>query len=214
VNGSQRRRVALPVLAAAAACLLTGAGWGTDLRDVRAAMSNLTSVSADFVQTRTLRILDGPLESKGRLRFRYPGDLRWEYFSPIRQVLLMHDGSVKRYSLQDGRFSQTPGAWSEGARVVMRRIASWLRGSFEDDAVFKALLTNPKQPAIELVPRDDNLKKRIKLITIHLGDLPGVIRRIVMVERDGSTTEWKFLNTHINERIPDGVFVNPGLVQP
>jgi len=44
-----------------------------------------------------MKILVKPLVSNGRFLFTAPNSLRWEYFSPVKSILLLHNGNVKSY---------------------------------------------------------------------------------------------------------------------
>ena len=56
----------------------------------------LQSIQADFTQEKHLKILSQPIISTGTFTFQRPQSLRWEYISPIRSILLMHGGEVKK----------------------------------------------------------------------------------------------------------------------
>ena len=67
--------------------------WGA----FREASNRIASIEARFVQRKTLPILAKPFVSSGRFFYQPPGSLRWEYERPVRSVLLMYEGKVKRY---------------------------------------------------------------------------------------------------------------------
>ena len=76
-----------------------------------AAQKNLTSWSADFVQTRHLKALVQPLTAPGRLWFVAPDKFRWELGSPVQSIALRADADLlvlapklkraERYSLTE-----------------------------------------------------------------------------------------------------------------
>ncbi len=49
------------------------------------------------MQKKTLPILAKPFVSQGRFFYQPPAQLRWEYDRPVRSVLMMNGGAVKRY---------------------------------------------------------------------------------------------------------------------
>ena len=72
-------------------------GWADTWDGIRAAAERVESLSAEFVQAKHLPILTRPLVSRGVLYFRKPDSLRWEYRQPVRTILLMHKGDLRRY---------------------------------------------------------------------------------------------------------------------
>ena len=69
----------------------------------------LDSVQAYFSQEKHLKILVRPLISTGRFVFQAPGSLRWEYSTPLRSVLIMHDGRIKKYVEVNGKLTEERG---------------------------------------------------------------------------------------------------------
>jgi len=55
-----------------------------------AAQANVHSLSADFVQTRTLKTLVQPLVATGHLWFAPPNQFRWELGQPAQTIALRH----------------------------------------------------------------------------------------------------------------------------
>ena len=71
--------------------------WADSWEGLREASRRITSVEARFVQKKTLPMLAKPFVSEGRFFFQAPAQLRWEYDRPVRSVLIMNRGAVKRY---------------------------------------------------------------------------------------------------------------------
>jgi len=108
-------------------------GWADDWEGIRAASGKLTSISADFVQEKHMKILSRPLVSRGVFHYQNPASLRWEYQSPIQSILLMHNGKTKRYVqgaqglIEDSGhifspcksfFKKSPGFWAAGLTTI------------------------------------------------------------------------------------------------
>ena len=53
--------------------------------------AEIRTLSADFTQTRALRVLRSPVAARGRLWFQAPGDFRWEVGAPPKIVVLRKD---------------------------------------------------------------------------------------------------------------------------
>jgi len=180
--------------------------WGDNWDNIRKAMAGVQSIKANFVQKKNLKILAKPLVSKGVFFYRAPEDLRWEYTSPIKKVLLVNRDMVKSYIWEEGDYVQDAGAKLEATRIVMEQIASWLRGDYEENDAFVPQLKVAARTRIELIPAKDFLKEFITRVTLTLSDTPGIITFIEISEPHGSSTILEFTDISLNKSIPDTIF--------
>ena len=190
----------------------TAAPWYADWASIRQAAASISSIEADFVQTRTLRILSRPLVSRGTMSFRRPNDLRWEYQSPLETLLVAHRGDVHRLIKHDGAWVSDASGRLEAMKIVLGEIVRWLDGDFSSGKTFKATL-QPAQGAlpahIELVPADPALTKIISRITLSLGERPGTVRALDIYEEGEGTTHIAFARSRFDQSIPDARFEPP-----
>jgi len=142
--------------------------------------------------------------STGTLDYRAPDCLRWEYRTPIRSILLMYRGRVRRYFQVDGRLTADAGLDAGAFNVVVQQITGWLHGDFEGNAAFRARLA--PGPRIILEPRDEAFAAMIRRIEVVLSDRPGVIRSVTIFEPGDATTRLEFRNIAVNAAIADAVF--------
>jgi len=173
-------------------------GWGENWQDMRNAFSSVKSIKTDFVQEKKMKILSRPIVSRGRFYFRMPGDIRWEYDSPIRSVLLLSQGKVERFTWRDGTYSRDAGASLEGLRFVLQDISGWLAGDFTSSTTFTAELKPGSPDRIVLLPRDKSLTKFIQRVELTLAPTPGVLRSVEIVESLENSTRIEFQNSEIN----------------
>ncbi len=185
------------------------ATWSDDWDSIRRAADQIQTLEADFVQTKNLEILSKPLVSRGTLSSRRPGELRWEYQSPLRSVLLANPRGVKRYVYKGGKWVPDAGAKVEAIRAVLAEMNLWLRGSFQESKVFEATLRSGSPTRIELVPRDAAMKKYITRIWLVLGEKPGVLTAIDIEESKKASTHIEFSNVKLNAPIPSERFEPP-----
>ncbi len=204
--GPAWRRV-VPVaalLAGALLCVAAADGW----REIRDAARRITSIHADFVQEKRMPILARPLVSTGTLDYRAPDCLRWEYRTPIRSILLMYKGRVRRYFETDGRLTEDAGMDARAFNVVVQQITQWLNGDFDQNAAFKARLA--PGPRIILEPRDAAFAAMVRRIEVVLSERPGVIRSVTLFEPGEASTRIEFRNITVNRPVGDDVFRKAG----
>ncbi len=204
VSGGKRAIMVLAVMTILP--LLYGAGWSGNWESIRKAMSGVRSISADFTQKKNLRILARPLVSTGRFYYRAPGDLRWEYTAPLRNILLVHGDNVAMYTWASDRFTKDEGPQIEATRIVMEQIASWLNGNFNDNRAFVPRLVQGSPARIILVPARHDFTKFIQRITLNLSPDSGVISSIEIQEPQGSSTTIDFSHIALNTPLADRTF--------
>jgi len=182
-------------------------GWADSWEGIREASRRITSVEARFVQKKTLPILSRPFVSEGRFFFQAPGSLRWEYDRPVRSVLIMNGGSLKRYLRDPDGWREETGASLTAMRVVMEEIVNWQQGRFDSNPHFQATLSTVPEPRVTLVPREASWGKMIRQIELTLSaEQAGVMKRVKMVEDERSFTELDFSQIRLNRSLPASLF--------
>ena len=121
--------IIVPALIAAGLCSPARAD---SLDAFRAAARSITSIQADFVQEKQMPILARPLTASGRFIYRAPASLRWEYTRPVRSLLLMLNGEVRRFTqTNDGGLKEDTAA-ARYMDVAMGEISKWMTGRFDE----------------------------------------------------------------------------------
>ncbi len=181
-------------------------GWADDWEGIKAASGKLTSVRADFVQEKHMKILSRPLVSRGVFFYQGPGSLRWEYQTPVQSILLMHDGETKRYVQGAEGITEDSGAHLQFMQIVLQEIARFLGGRFDENPSFDAGLELGRK--IVLTPKEASFSKLIRRIEVVLSDRPGLIESVTIYESEDSFTTLMFKNADLNRKIPNSLFRN------
>ena len=175
----------------------------------RDASRRITSISSQFVQRKTLPILAKPFVSSGRFFYQPPGSLRWEYERPVRSVLMMHDGSVKRYLREKDAWREDASAALPAMQTILNEIVSWQQGRFEANPHFQASLVEGPEPKVLLVPREASWRKMVRQIALTpSGEQAGVIRSVRITEDEDAFTVLEFSQVRLNRPLPVTLFVN------
>jgi hypothetical protein len=167
----------------------------------------LHSVRSDFRQEKHLQILARPIISDGTFIFQAPGSLRWEYLSPVRSVLLMHEGRVKKFIEQGGRLQEDKTMGFDTMQVVLADIANWLDGRFADNDMF--IVTFPDDRTVLLVPKDKGLAALISSIELKVAGQEGLLDAVTIFEGPQSSTRLIFSKRVLNQEIPVSLFIEP-----
>ncbi|MEW6333311.1 MAG: outer membrane lipoprotein carrier protein LolA [Thermodesulfobacteriota bacterium] len=171
------------------------------------ASRRIDTLEARFVQKKTVPILAAPLLSQGRFFYRSPSQLRWEYDHPVRSVLMINRGAVKRYLREGERWREDSSAALPVMRVIMEEILNWHQGRFDASPHFQASLQTEPEPLVLLVPREASWKKMIRRIELEPSrEQAGVMKSVRMVEDERTFTLLEFQGVRINRPLPDGLF--------
>lgn len=182
-------------------------GWADTWEDLQRESAKIKSVSAQFSQQKHMQILTKPLVSKGRFYFQTPGSMRWEYTSPITSVLIMHQGSIKRYTKGSKGLVEDASGSLESMQIVLQEIGRWTRGEFSQNEHFSATLKGGKEPRIILAPKEKGVAAMILRIVITLlPDRQGVIKSVKITENKGNYTLFEFTDVQINGKISEKLF--------
>jgi outer membrane lipoprotein carrier protein len=186
----------------ATSCLTIG--WADNWDQIKSAAGQVHTVKCDFIQEKHMKILANPLISKGVFYFKVPGSLRWEYESPIKSILLMHNGKTKRFIMKDDRFIEDNSANLQAMGFVLNEITMWLNGRFDENPRFTATLKAGHK--IFLLPKEKSFSMMIQKIELTLSNRPGIIKSVTIFENENSFTKLVFKKSILNDTIDDSMF--------
>jgi outer membrane lipoprotein carrier protein len=192
----------------AAAVFFAAIGHAQDLTALKEKFSNIRSVKADFIQTRSIQILTKPLFSEGKLFFYAPGSLRWEYLSSPRSVMLQKGNNTRFYDFVDGAWKPEKTRANESRRMVFSEIIHWFQGRFDESDAFEHFYS-PGPPERVILVAKEGIDEFISRIEIVLSAKPGVVDRVEIEEPGGSLTTIEFKDVEINSDISSEVFEKP-----
>ena len=191
-----------------AGCLFL-VGWADSWEQIRREAAHIQSIHARFTQKKEMKILSKPLLSHGQFYFQAPASVRWEYTAPIKSILLMHQGSMKRYINTGSGFTEEAEGRLPAMEMVMQEIGAWLRGQFDQSRYFTATLASNPSPRIILTPKEKSFARLIKRIELTPSSQPGVLKAILIVEDEQTTTLFEFRAVEVNKPIQASVFLAP-----
>ena len=176
-----------------------------------ARQSEVRTVQADFVQTRSFRALKDPLTSPGRIYFSAPHSFRWEVGSPAKTVVL-RKGDVA-YLIQPAkkraeRFSAadltTPGGANSLPMVNFPLAKDFADFNRQFEVV--ASTVEGTRCHVELRPRDVQAQKFLETLTLDFDTATGYLLAFEARTRDGSALRNDFSNVRFNAALDRRVF--------
>lgn len=208
--------LAAVLIVASATGMRAEAQQPTDARSVAASVQSFydqtTDVSASFYQTYVHKLYNRTDTSKGRVVFKKPGKMRWDYSRPAGKVIVADGTKVQIYE---------PGEEGEVDQVIEQKLTqsqlpqamSFLTGTgkLEDDFTFR-LLDAKKQGyktghVLELMPKKPTTQyERILFYVESNPKVRGLVRRLLILDANGNRNRFDFSELKFNGGVGDKPF--------
>lgn len=170
---------------------------------------NLRTLTADYVESRSIRTLRHPLVSKGSFCFEAPSSFRWEIANPPGSILIGDSNRIfliRRDSNGHSRkqlLSETPAnegfSWSS---LISQGDFDTFRRAFR---VLSLKVTGTRCRAV-MQPLGAEAARGVAEIRLDFNKETGTWNRLEIVTRDGSSISYEFTNIRINPKLPAGLF--------
>ena len=168
-----------------------------------AKMAESTStISCDFVQEKYLVVLSQKIVSKGRFYFKKENNIRWEYTSPYKYLIIISnnqlftsdDKSQNRYDLKSNKMLQEMNGFISGCVQgdILKNDKDYAIGYFE----------NSKFYYVKLIPRSEKMRQMLNEVQIWFDKNDLTVSELKMVESGDDYTKIGFVNKKLNIDIP------------
>jgi len=176
-----------------------------------AAQAGVHSLSADFVQTRTLKTLVQPLVATGHLWFAPPNQFRWELGRPAQTIALRHADEMfviyprlkraEHYPLG----ASAPREWRDAMSLLDAGFPR-TRGEFDSQFQIQSLTETNGTWLVALQPRSAAARQLMPELRVSLtaGDFSLAATELVFV--DGSRMRNDFTNAVANAVLDEALF--------
>ena len=168
-------------------------------------VSSVKSLQADFTQTRHMAMIEDNGQSRGKIYFKAPDLLKWEYETPYNYKLLFKNGEL--HIENEGKKSQAMPAGNKLFEKIGKLISASVDGSLVlDQDNFETTYTRYGDfIRANMKPGDPQLSRFFKEIELSF-DGEGLLNSVKLIEEAGDYTHIEIRNTQINSNIPDSVF--------
>ena len=171
---------------------------------IEKAHKQLTSLSASFTQEKTSSLLTDKVVQKGKLSYKAPKQLRWEYTSPQALTVIFSNGKVL-LKTDKGTTSNPNKMLGEMGNMIINTI----NGSFlqeNPDFTTRYYKNNGGQYVAVLTPVNKRIKAYYKSISITLDSNTFLAEKVVLKEVNGDATAITFTDKKTNTTLPDSLF--------
>jgi outer membrane lipoprotein-sorting protein len=168
--------------------------------------ANIQTIQARFVQSKSMKILSKPLISEGRFYYVSPDSFRWEYFKPLKSIVIVHKGETKRYISSGGKMTEDKTGGVQAMKIVLNEITAWMSGKFDQNPSFTATLKEGTYTEITLTPVGKSMAGMIEKIIITISKKDAAVKSVKIIESKNSLTRIDFSDAVINKVIPESTF--------
>jgi len=174
---------------------------------VNTTAKNTKTLTTDFVQYKHMDFLSKDIETSGRMAYKAPGLLHWQYVKPYRYSITFKNNKI---AINDaGKKSQMDASSSKMFGKLNKLIVGSVSGNMFDEKEFAIDYFKTREHNItKLVPKDPALKKYVKQMELYFDKKGNMVSEVKMIEPSGDFTRIVFKNKVLNAPVPDSEFNN------
>ncbi len=169
--------------------------------------NNINSFSAEFIQVKHMKMMDDSPQSKGKVYYKSPNMLKWEYLTPYDYQVLFKDS--KLYLMENGELSQVDLSGNKLFAQIGELIAGSLNGKIlqaDKDFTIDFYRAGGEIKA-RIIPNEAHLSSMFKEIWLNF-DENQLIKSVQLIDPSGDYTVISMKNIEINQPISPAVFQN------
>jgi outer membrane lipoprotein-sorting protein len=205
------RAIGLAVVVALAPAMVRAEApaLGELVHKVDAQKAGVETLAGEFTQKNRVKLFKQELSSKGRLYFKKPRQIRWEYLAPDPSVMIL-DGNKAML--------RTPGAAPQvfdlekdaTMRAIFDQLLTWLGPGSLAAAKSEYELSaggSAAAPSLTLTPKATSpVSRAFARIELRLDPKTWLMKSILLVEKNGDEKEIDFVRLTRNARLPPDAF--------
>ncbi|WP_264564767.1 outer membrane lipoprotein carrier protein LolA [Flavobacterium sp. N3904] len=167
----------------------------------------IKSLNTDFVQYKHLDFLSKDIETSGKMIFKEPNTLLWQYKKPYSYSIIFKNGKI--LINDEGKKSAVDIGNSKLFGKINKLIVGSVSGDLFDDNEFSiTYFKNKEQNISKFIPKDATLKKYIKQIELTFDKEEATVVQVKLLESSSDYTRIVFKNKIINAKIDESAFTN------
>ncbi|MDP8266451.1 MAG: outer membrane lipoprotein carrier protein LolA [Candidatus Aceula meridiana] len=179
-----------------------------DLKSIEEKMSNITTLSTQFIEEKNLALFDQKLLIKGSLYLQKPSSFAWHISSPLKQRIILTGDVVAQWDEDTNQVQKINLASNPSFNVITNQMKRWVSGSYLsliDEYKIEIMQSSPMK--LKFVPFENSMAfKMIKRIVILFQEDEKYIDTIDILETNGDSTKFQFLETSLNVNLDPRVW--------
>ncbi len=165
------------------------------------------SIKSDFIQYQHLDFLSNDIVTHGKLIYKTPSSVKWEYTKPYKYSVVFKDNILKIND--DGKKNKIDLSGNKMFENMNKLIVKSINGDMFDDKMFKIKYEKEKLfYVISFTSKDKKLSEIISNLILYFDPKNYKVAILKMVEPSGDYTKIVFKNRVENQNISDAIFSN------
>ncbi len=174
-------------------------------QSVNAVAKKITTITTDFTQYKHMDFLSKDIETSGKMFFKEPNSLKWQYKKPYNYSIIFKNGKI--LIDDEGKKSTVDAGNKKIFGKINKLIVGSVSGNVFDDKEFSISFHKTKTNNItRLLPKDAALKKYIKQIELTFDKEDHTVIQVKLIESSDDYTRIVLKNKTLNAKIDDSVF--------
>jgi outer membrane lipoprotein-sorting protein len=176
-------------------------------KSVAVMSKKIKTLTTDFVQYKHLDFLSKDIETSGKMIFKEPTQLLWQYKKPYNYSIIFKNGKI--LINDEGKKSAVDIGNSKLFGKINKLIVGSVSGDLFDDKEFLiSYFKNKDQNVTRFIPKDATLKKYIKQIELTFDKDEATVIQVKLLESSADYTKIVLKNKVINAKVDEAAFSN------
>lgn len=176
-------------------------------QSVAVVSKKIKTLSTDFVQYKHMDFLSKDIETSGKMIFKEPSLLLWQYKRPYSYSVIFKSGKI--LINDEGKKKSVDIGNSKMFGKINKLIVGSISGDMFDDKEFTISYFKTRGNNItRFIPKDAKLKKYIRQIELTFDKDEATVEQVKLIESSEDYTRIVLKNKTINAKIDDSVFTN------
>ena len=174
---------------------------------VQKTAQNTKTIVSDFVQTKHIFVLDNVITSEGKLVFKAPNLVRWEYVKPYLNIAIFKDDQLLVNN--EGKRQNIDLGSNKMFKSLNSLIVNSIKGDMFDESEFDlAYFKYGDGYLVSFVPKDKRMKKFIASFELKFSNATAEVDEVKLIEPNDDFTIITFHNRKVNTEVSDADFKN------
>lgn len=176
-------------------------------KDVNAASAKIKTMTTDFTQYKHMDFLAKDVETSGKMAFKEPNSLAWQYKKPYNYSIVFKSGKI--YINDEGKKRQMDAKSNKTFSKINKLIVGSVSGQMFDDKEFSiSYFKSAGFNIARFIPKDASLKKYIKQVELSFDKKEATVEQVRLLESETDYTKIVFKNKVLNAKVDDSAFSN------
>lgn len=172
---------------------------------VQKTAQNTTTIVSNFTQVKHISVLDDDITSQGKLVFKAPNKVKWEYLTPFynsaifieNQLLVNNEGKKDQLDLSSNKLF----------RSLNSLIVNSIKGDMFDESQFDiSYFKFSKDYLVKFIPKDKRLRRFMAAFELRFSKEKAEVEEVKLIESNADYTVITFQNRTINGEVDEAVF--------